>query len=169
MAIGHVAPALPRTSVTTRGSWFGFVLGCNLVGFLSALITGNHHAAFYRSLELPGWAPPAQAFAPMWTALYTLMGVATYLVWRDGTGVLRRAALTVFAVQLVLNALWTPIFFGMHWIGVAFVEIVLQLGAVALMGIVYYRVRRAAGLMILPLFLWVSFATALNAAIWLMN
>ena len=164
-----IASALARTSPDTRASGFGFVLGCNLVGFLSALVPGGNHAAYYRSLELPGWAPPSQIYAPMWMALYTLMGVATYLVWRDSTGEPRRAAMTAFAVQLALNAAWTPIFFGLHWIGLAFVVNVFVLGAVTMMGILYRRVRPSTTALVAPLWLWVAFAATLNGAIWLLN
>lgn len=165
-----IANTLPRTDLeATRGSWFGFVLACNLVGFLSALIANGNHAAYYRALELPSWAPPSQVFAPIWAVLYTLMGLATFLVWRDGTGEPRRAGLIAFGIQLGLNAIWTPIFFGLHATGVAFIVIVLNLAAIVMTGILYHRVRPLAGAMIVPLGAWVAFAATLNGAIWLMN
>jgi len=120
----------------------------------------------YQDLAQPSWAPPSWLFGPVWTVLYVLIAVSGWLVWsRVGWG----RALAVFAVQLVLNALWTPLFFGAGQVWWALVDIValwLAIGAtVALFG----QVSRLAAWLLLPYWAWVSFATALNLSIALMN
>lgn len=167
-----VTPVTPVTPVTRSplrlvAAWLGFVVLCNGVGLLSAL--AGVAAAEYQVLVQPSWAPPSSVFGPVWTALYTLMGTATFLIWRRTTGVTRRTALIVFALQLALNAAWTPVFFGLHQYGGALIVIVLVLAAVTAMMVVYGRAVRLAGWLIAPLWGWVAFATALNAAIWRLN
>lgn len=145
--------------------WLGFVVLCNGVGFASAMVANE--PAFYQQLHRPAWAPPASVFGPVWTALYTLMGTATWGVWtatRD-----RRRAMTAFAVQLVLNALWTPVFFGLHWIGFAVVVILAVLAAVVVMAITYARIRAWTGVALVPLAAWVAFASCLNISLWRLN
>lgn len=138
-----------------------FILVCEIAGISGALVTD---ASFYRELPTPSWAPPGWVFGPVWTTLYAMMGIAAWLVWRTGRG--RRPALTWFAVQLVLNAIWTPIFFGLHSVGGGLVVIiVLILAILATITAFAHRSRLAAGLLV-PYLAWVCFATALNAAIW---
>lgn len=144
--------------------WLGFVALCNGVGFASALAAPAQ--PLYDQLTKPGWAPPAWLFAPAWTTLYTLMGTATYLIWRRCPPAVRRPALWLFAVQLALNAAWSPVFFGLEAPGAALVLILAIWLAVGALGVAYYRRVWLAGWMILPLFLWVGYATALTAAIW---
>jgi benzodiazapine receptor len=140
---------------------------CNLTGFVSSLF--GTEQTFYAALTKPSFAPPSWVFAPAWTTLYTLMGTATYLVWRRCAGAIRRRAMGVFAVQLALNAAWTPVFFGLHEIGAAFLLIIANWIAVGAMGLVYYRRVPLAGALIVPLWLWVTYATVLNGAIWRLN
>lgn len=142
----------------------GFVLLCQLAGATGALVTD---ASFYRELVRPSWAPPAWLFAPVWITLYTMMGVAAWLVWRTGPG--RRRPLTWFAIQLALNAAWTPVFFGLRAIGAGLVVIVLlELAILVTIAAFAHRSRLAAALLV-PYAAWVGFATALNAALWLAN
>jgi tryptophan-rich sensory protein len=147
--------------------WLAFVVLCNGAGFLSSL--AGTDASLYQRLAQPSWAPPSWLFAPVWISLYTLMATATFLVWRQCRGTARRNAMIVFAVQLALNVMWTPVFFGLHRYGLAVVVIALVLVSVTAMLVVYARHVRGAGLMLVPLWLWVAFATALNASIWLLN
>jgi benzodiazapine receptor len=147
-------------------SWLGFVVLCLGVGFLSSL---GGRMELYQEIVRPSWSPPAAVFGPAWTALYILMGTATYRIWRRTDGERRRTALTVFAVQLALNAAWTPVFFGLENFFAALVVIAFVWASVLAMLIVYARRDRLAGAMIVPLLLWVSFASALNAAIWWLN
>lgn len=148
-------------------AWIGFVVLCNGAGFLSSLAGGE--ATIYQQLVQPSWAPPPWLFAPAWISLYTLMGTATYLVWRRCRGEARRDAMIVFAIQLALNVAWTPVFFGLQRFGLAVILISFVLAAITAMIVVYYRRVRVAGLMLIPLWLWVAFATALNASIWALN
>ena len=126
--------------------------------------------AWYGTIEKPAFTPPDWVFGPVWTILYLLMGVAAFLVWQRGLDLRKvRVALAWFLGQLVLNALWSPVFFGLHRIDLALVVIVL-LWAVLVVTIYYFlRVSRPAGLLLIPYLLWVSFATVLNASIWWLN
>lgn len=123
----------------------------------------------YQQLAQPAWAPPGWLFGPVWTVLYATMGVAAWLVWRRRGWSGARAALALFVVQLAFNALWTWLFFGWELRGLALAEIVvlwlLILGTIVL----FWRVRPLAGALLLPYLAWVSFATALTAAIWRLN
>jgi tryptophan-rich sensory protein len=147
--------------------WLGFVVLCNGLGFLSSLPGAER--AVYGALVQPSWAPPSWVFAPVWTTLYTMMATATYLVWRRCKGRARRDAMIAFAVQLALNVAWSPVFFGLQQYGLAVIVIAFVVASVAVMGVLYYRCVKLAGLLIVPLLLWVSFATALNAAVWALN
>jgi tryptophan-rich sensory protein len=108
-------------------------------------------------------------FGPVWTALYTLMGIAAYLVWRSPRGRPRTTALAVFGIQLALNAAWTPVFFGLGSVGAAFAVILAVWAAVLAMMLTFAKVERRYGLLVAPLLAWVSFATVLNGAIFVLN
>lgn len=147
--------------------WLAFVVLCNGVGFLSALVATD--PAYYQALARPAWAPPPSVFAPAWTTLYTLMGTATWLVWTRTRGPVRRHAMIVFAVQLALNFAWSPVFFGLHQPGLGIVVILGVLVAVGVMLVTYGRLVRWAGALLVPLLLWVAFASCLNIALWWHN
>lgn len=140
------------------------------IGGLSGFATARGVDTWYPTLAKPSFNPPAWVFGPTWTVLYILMGVALFLVWRQGLdtpGV--RLALIVFAVQLVLNALWSILFFGMQSPAWAFAEIlVLWLAIVATLW-AFWRVAPAAGWLLVPYLAWVSFAAVLNGSIWILN
>jgi len=124
---------------------------------------------WYASLLKPAWNPPAWVFGPAWTVLYVSMAVAAWLVWREGGWKAQRPALGLFLVQWLLNALWTPLFFGMHRTGLAFAEIIALWLALAVTLVVFWRVRMAAGVLLVPYLAWVSFAAFLNFTIWRLN
>jgi translocator protein len=124
---------------------------------------------WYAELIKPSWNPPGWVFGPVWTALYAMMAVAAWLVWLRGGWAVQRRALMLYLLQWVLNALWTPLFFGLHSPGLAFVGIILLVAAVFVTLTAFWRVRRCAGLLLVPYALWVSFAAVLNFAIWRMN
>ena len=124
---------------------------------------------WFAALAKPEWNPPSWLFGPVWTALYLLMGVAAALVWRTGRGHARQRALAAFCVQLVVNALWTPVFFGLHSPGGALAVIVLLWLLIIVTLLQFWRVHRFAAALLVPYLAWVSFAMALNAAIWQMN
>jgi tryptophan-rich sensory protein len=120
----------------------------------------------YQQLRQPGWAPPSWIFGPVWTALYAMIAVSGWLVWRR---VGWSAELVPFAVQLVLNAIWTPLFFGGGQRGLALVEIIALWLAIAWTVITFRRISRPATALLLPYWAWTTFATALNAAVWHLN
>jgi translocator protein len=125
--------------------------------------------AWYEALIKPAWNPPSWLFGPVWTVLYTLIGYAGYLAWRSSTTNLRVGAFGIYAIQLLLNALWSPLFFGYHSPGLALINIVAQWAAIVLNIVAFYRIKPAAGLLLLPYLLWVTFALILNASIWTLN
>jgi tryptophan-rich sensory protein len=125
--------------------------------------------SFYGQLVQPAWAPPAWVFGPVWTVLYVLMAVAAWLVWRSGGFSQNRWALGFFVVQLVLNALWSWLFFGWRLGGWAFTDILALLGSLAITIVLFWRVRPAAGALLIPYLLWVAFAAVLNYVVWQMN
>lgn len=126
---------------------------------------------WYATLALPTWNPPSWLFAPVWTALYVLIGIAGWLVSRE-PGVdagERRLTWLAFALQAVLNLAWTPLFFGLHRPDLAFLDICLLWMAVLWTTMRFGRIRPLAGWLLVPYVLWVSFALVLNGTIWLMN
>lgn len=125
---------------------------------------------WYDALLKPTFNPPASVFGPVWTALYAVMAAAFWLVWRSRDDVaMRRTALRLFWVQFALNLLWSPLFFGLHSPGMAFVDICLLWTAVLATALAFGKVRPLAGYLMVPYVLWVSFALVLNGTIWLMN
>ena len=126
-------------------------------------------APFYGELVRPDWAPPARLFGPVWTALYALMAVAAWLVWREGGVRRNRTALTLFTVQLALNALWSWLFFGWRMGGAAFADILVLWMVIVATVVAFWRVRPLAGALLLPYLAWVGFAAVLNWSIWQRN
>nr|WP_296073348.1 TspO/MBR family protein [uncultured Actinoplanes sp.] len=120
----------------------------------------------YQSLRQPAWAPPSWLFGPVWTVLYAMIALAGWLAWRRA-GFHR--ALWWYAAQLVLNAIWTPLFFGAGRYGLAFADIAVLWVLIGVTVVAFRRIHRPAALLLLPYWLWVSYAGALNLAIWLMN
>ncbi|MGW0486285.1 TspO/MBR family protein [Nonomuraea sp. NPDC003214] len=142
-----------------------FVVAVALVATVGSLASANA-SSDYLALAKPGWAPPAWLFGPVWTLLYGMIAVAGWMVWRVRGWT---PALGVYAVQLVLNAAWTPLFFAAGQYGLAFGGIVLLWLAIIVNIVAFWRLRRSAALLLMPYLLWVSFAAALNAAIWQLN
>jgi tryptophan-rich sensory protein len=124
---------------------------------------------WFAELRKPLWNPPSWVFGPVWTLLYIMMAVAAWLVWRKGGWKSQRLALGAFLLQWLLNALWTPFFFGMHQLGLAFGEIILLWVVLAGTTITFWQVKKSAGWLLLPYLAWVSFAMALNFSIWRLN
>jgi benzodiazapine receptor len=153
-------------------SWLGFGLILALVaatGGLAAQVT-LPSLGWYAGLNRPGFTPPDRLFGPVWTILYTLMAIAAWRIWRADTGrTAVRRTLAMFFVQLAFNALWSPVFFGAKRPDVAFVVILLLLGALGVMLVQFFRLDRLAGWMLVPYLLWVTYAAVLNGAIVLLN
>lgn len=142
------------------------------VSFIAAAIgsaASIQAGPFYTQLVRPQWAPPPDVFGPVWTILYALMGIAAWLIWRIGGFRTARTALTLFLVQLAVNALWSWLFFGWHLGAVAFADIVLLWAAIVATMIAFWRIRPLAGALLIPYLLWVSFAALLNYSVWQLN
>lgn len=124
---------------------------------------------WYAQLKKPAWNPPSWIFGPVWTALYFMMAVAAWLVWRRGGFPAQRKALGFFLLQLLLNAAWSPLFFGLHNPALAFAEIVLLWLALVATLIAFWQAHRGAGVLLLPYLVWVTFAAVLNFTLWQIN
>ncbi|HEX8378446.1 MAG TPA: TspO/MBR family protein [Pedobacter sp.] len=140
-----------------------------VVGGVSGYATSANISSWYAYLNKPSFNPPNYLFGPVWTFLYLLMGISLYLVWKSPEGKQKTRALLVFAFQLLLNFAWSFIFFSFHETGLALVEIIVLWMSILLMIILFFRINRTAAYLQIPYLLWVSFATALNAAIWHLN
>ncbi len=125
--------------------------------------------AWFAALEKPSWQPPNWLFGPVWTTLYLLMGFAAWRIWRRGPVPAVSVALRWWWAQLALNALWTPVFFGLHAPGPALVVILTLAVLIVLTMRAFFRVDRLAAALLLPYLAWVGFASVLNATLWLMN
>jgi tryptophan-rich sensory protein len=156
-------PARAARKFLALVAWLALSFGAALMGGL--FMPGE----WYASLRKPAWNPPGWIFGPVWTALYTMMAVAAWLVWRQGGWSKQRQPLLIFLAQLALNALWTPLFFGLHRPGLAFAEIVLLWLAIAATIAVFRPASRVAAWLLAPYLAWVSFAAALNFALWRLN
>lgn len=140
------------------------------VGALTGAATSHGVATWYPTLVKPSFTPPSWVFAPVWTALYVLMGVASFLVWQRGPAAPAvRGAIAAYLVQLALNGLWSLVFFGWRQPGWALAEIVLLWLALAVTVGLFWRVRAIAGGLLVPYLAWVSFAAVLNGALWWLN
>ena len=126
-------------------------------------------ATFYLQMAQPSWAPPSSVFGPVWSVLYALMGIAAWLVWREGGWRRQRSVLALFVLQLTLNALWSWLFFSWHRGALAFADIVLLWLLIAATLVGFWRVRPLAGALLVPYLCWVSFASVLNFAVWHLN
>ncbi len=146
------------------------VLACETIGIIGSLFTIPSIADWYAHLVKPALAPPNWIFGPVWTLLFMLMGVAMYLIWRKGLEWREiRIALGVFACQLLLNSLWSIIFFGLRSPVWAFVEIIFLWLAILTTIIVFAKISKPAAWLLAPYILWVVFAAYLNYAIYALN
>ncbi|MEO0052595.1 MAG: TspO/MBR family protein [candidate division WOR-3 bacterium] len=140
-----------------------------IIGFAGSMFTRPSVDSWFATLKKPIFAPPNWLFAPAWTLLYIMMGIAFYLIWQQGYSVQLRLAFAVYALQLILNLLWSLFFFGLHSPLLGFADIVILWIVVLINIILFYRLRRAAGLLLIPYILWLTFASVLNLSIVLLN
>jgi translocator protein len=158
-----------------RPNWVilaAFIAGALLAGAIGAVFSPGVSAAanhWYAMLAKPPWAPPNSWFGPVWTVLYVLMGTSAWLIWRERYHRSRAAALAAYAVQLLLNAVWAPLFFGARNIGAGLFVIVALWLAIAWTIREFATVKAAAAWMLAPYLIWVGFASALNLSIWKLN
>ena len=146
-------------------SWLTVCFLVAAVGASASLQAGT----FYAELVRPDWAPPAAIFGPVWTLLYAMMAVAAWLVWKRRDIRLARIALVSFVLQLVLNALWSWLFFGWSQGALSFLDIVFLWALIAATLALFWRICPLAGLLLVPYLAWVTFASALNYRIWQLN
>jgi translocator protein len=164
-------PSIAAPSVRSSSTRSALALaGWLVLSFSVAAIGGFFMPGdWYATLQKPSWNPPNWIFGPVWTALYTTMAIAAWLVWKRGGFAGQHVALSLFLAQLLFNALWSPLFFGLRHTALAFADIVLLW--VALLGTVatFWSARPIAGALLLPYLAWVTFASVLNFAIWRLN
>ncbi|MFC5577277.1 TspO/MBR family protein [Lysobacter niabensis] len=148
------------------------LIGWVVVTFLAAAvgsIASVKAATFYGQLTQPSWAPPANVFGPVWSVLYVLMALAAWLVWRSHGFSRAGHALLIYLAQLLVNALWSWLFFGWHKGGLALADIALLWALVVAVLIAFWRVRPLAGALLVPYLSWISFALVLNYSVWQLN
>ena len=159
--------SLPSTRAQVMGlaGWLAAAFVAAGIGAVASIDA----ASFYAQLSRPAWAPPASVFGPVWTALYLLMGIAAWLVWRERGAAQRSPALMLFVVQLGANALWSWLFFAWRNGAFAFAEVLLLLVLIVATVVAFWRIRRLAAVLLLPYLAWVGFASALTWAVWQRN
>lgn len=140
------------------------------IGAIGGLLTMESVKTWYTTLNKPSFNPPNQIFGPVWSTLYVLMGISSYLVWKERksfTGY--KWAVGLYFLQLILNLMWSFLFFYQHQIGFALIEIIILLITIIATAVIFYRVNKAAGLLFIPYILWVSFASYLTYSIFILN
>ena len=160
---------MPRNRLVDLIALAFFVALCLGIGALGAAVVATSVDTWYAELAKPPFTPPDAVFGPIWTALYLLMAIAAWRVWRAADRDTRRGPLTLFALQLALTLGWTVVFFGLEKIGAALATIVVLDVGVVVTTLAFRPIDRWAGLLMLPYLAWVAFATVLNIAIWRLN
>jgi len=145
------------------------ILIAQAAGLIGSVFTASNVRGWYTTIARPSWNPPSWVFGPVWTALFTLMGIASYIIWKHRDLPYARAALVFYVIQLILNVLWSIFFFGLKNPGLAFVEILILLALIIVTTVLFWKVKPVAGALMLPYIAWVSFASYLNYTIWRLN
>jgi translocator protein len=158
-----------RPNLPALALFLVLTLGAGVVGALFSPGFSSSAAHWYAALVKPDWLPPQNWFPLVWTVLYVMMAIAAWIIWRERYHRGRTAAIMAFCVQLLLNALWPPVFFGLKNIDAGLFEIVALWLAVGWTMREFARVKSAAALILVPYFLWVTFAAAINLALWRLN
>ena len=147
-----------------------FILICQLTGIIGYLFTAPAIDEWYDSINKPFFNPPNWLFSPVWIILYLLMGISLYLIWGKGIKQKKiRKAVNLFFIQLILNSLWSYLFFGLRSPFLGFIEIIVLFFFISLTAIHFYRISKKAGWLFAPYVLWVAFASVLNFSIWYLN
>ena len=147
----------------------GFMAVCLTVSAIGGAITSTSVGGWYQTLQKPTFNPPDWIFAPVWTTLYVFMAFAAWRVWRYPASPKRQSALTVFALQLALNLLWTTLFFGFQRIDLATIEIAVLLLCIIANTVLFWRIDIFAGALFVPYVIWVGYAAVLNGSLLLLN
>ena len=140
-----------------------------IFGFIGSIFTSSSVDTWYMSINKPSFNPPNWLFAPVWTLLFVLIGISFYLVWSKDFENNKSLALPIYGSNLILNLLWSLLFFGLKSPYLAFIEIIILWFVILGNIIVFYRTSKASGLMLIPYLLWVSFASVLNYYIYILN
>ena len=148
------------------GAWVGICFGA---AFLGSIFTTPSVPTWYAGLVKPPWTPPSWIFGPVWSALYLMMALAAWVVWRRNGLTAASIPIALFMVQLGLNVAWSILFFGLQMPGVAFGEIVALWFAILATTIAFWRSTPLAGYLLLPYLIWVAFAAVLNFELWRLN
>ena len=155
-----------RTSVQSTLGAVGWLVLCFATAGIGAMFPPGQ---WYEGLMKPAWNPPNWIFGPVWTVLYAMMAIAAWLVWKRHGFSAAAFPLAIFIVQLVLNAGWSWLFFGLHRPDVAFFEIIILWIAILATMVLFWRLDRLAGVLLAPYLAWVSFAAVLNFTLWQLN
>lgn len=140
-----------------------------IAGIIGSLFTVKSIPTWYAALNKPSFNPPNWIFGPVWITLYVMMGISFYIIWIKKDVPNSGFLFSIFILQLILNALWSIIFFGLKSPGFAFLEIIFLWLAILMCIIFFYKVSKTSSLLLLPYFMWVSFASVLNYSIWRLN
>ena len=152
------------------GKLVGSIVACEGAGGIGAIFTTPAIATWYVTLQKPAFTPPNAVFMPVWTTLYLLMGIAVFLIWRKGLEAKEvKTAFIIFWVQLIINILWSAVFFGLKSPFGGFIVIVLLLIAVVITIVQFFKVSRLAGGLLIPYIVWLGIATSLNVGVWILN
>jgi len=144
------------------------ILICQMAGFFGSIFTSASIPTWYATLEKPFFTPPNWLFVPVWLSLYTLMGISLYIILEKRSKK-SKTALSIFGIQLFLNAIWSYIFFGLKSPFYAFIEIIILYIVILIKIIKFYQISKKAGLLLIPYIIWVTIATFLNFYIWILN
>ncbi|MFC2143906.1 TspO/MBR family protein [Candidatus Aenigmatarchaeota archaeon] len=146
------------------------IIICQVIGGIGSIFTAPSISTWYTTLAKPWFTPPNWVFAPVWITLFLLMGISLYLIWEKGLKEKRiKTAISIFGIQLALNAIWSIIFFGLQSPFYAFIEIIILWIAILATIISFYKISKPAGLILLPYIIWVTIASSLNYYVWILN
>ena len=146
----------------------GCIIFCQLAGLIGTL-SGSGTTDWYLQLNKPWFNPPSAVFGPVWSTLYLFMGIALWMIWQTKTKESKQTAYILFFIQLVLNSLWSFIFFAWNNIFIAGIEIIILLGFIIATTAAFYKIKKQASFLLWPYILWVSFATFLTWTLYTLN
>lgn len=142
---------------------------CLFAGFMGSVVTTPSIPVWYTGLNKPAFSPPNWIFMPVWTALYVLMGISLYIVWEKDVKGSSKNAISIFILQLLLNILWSAVFFGLHSVAAGLAVVILLWIAIYFTILNFLPISKAAANLLIPYILWVTFATLLNLSLLIMN
>ncbi|MFH1786832.1 MAG: TspO/MBR family protein [archaeon] len=152
------------------GKAFLWVILCQLAGAIGSIATASSVSTWYQALNKPWFTPPNWVFGPMWVTIYTMIGISAYLIWKQGIQKPEvKYAMQVFGIQLLLNTLWSFVFFWLRWPMGGFFFILMVLGVVIYNAALFYEIYKPAGWLFSLYILWGSIATAVAFYVWLLN